>query len=38
MVDTVSELGGDSPVVKKRFDCNFSRQILKSLVGLEKAE
>jgi hypothetical protein len=38
MVDTKSEYG-DAPFVKhKKMECNFSKQVLKSLVGIEKAE
>jgi hypothetical protein len=38
MVDTKSEYG-DAPVVShKKMECNFSKQVLKSLVGIEKAE
>ena len=38
MVDTKSEYG-DSPVLShKKMECNFSKQVLKSLIGIEKAE
>jgi HJR/Mrr/RecB family endonuclease len=37
MVDIKSELG-DSPFAGKKIQCNFSKKILKSLVGLERAE
>ena len=37
MVDLRSEMG-DSPVQVNKMPCNFSKNILKSLVGLERAE
>ncbi len=37
MVDLRSEMG-DSPVHVNKMPCNFSKNILKSLVGLERAE
>lgn len=38
MVDTKSEMGSDEVVQANKKTCNFSRSILKQLVGLEKAE
>jgi hypothetical protein len=35
--DTKSELG-DHPFSTKKLTCNFSKQILKSMVGIERAE
>lgn len=37
MVDIKSE-AGDNPYSGKKLECNFSKNILKSLVGLERAE
>jgi hypothetical protein len=37
MVDTKSELG-DNPFPSHKKECKFSKQILKSLVGIERAE
>jgi hypothetical protein len=38
MVDTKSELGDRPFADNKKQECAFSKNILKSLVGLERAE